>query len=108
MANAQRRTWIAAILATAVLAVSLWLAADVLFMLFAGVLLAIGVDALACALARHTPLSRGWAAAIVLTVLLAALTAGAAATLPFVLDQLSELRTPYVEDVLGDSDYRRK
>lgn len=93
MANAHRRTWIGAVLAAAALIVFLWLAADMLFILFAGVLLAIGIDALGCGIARHTFLSRGWAVAIILTVMLAALAAGAAAMFPFLLDQLDELRT---------------
>lgn len=81
------------VLAASVLAVAVWLVADVLFVVFAGVLLAIGLDALGCTLARHTPLSRGWAVAIVLVVLAALVAAGAALILPMLLDQLNELWT---------------
>lgn len=56
---------------------TLWYAAHVLLLLFAGVLLAIALRAPADALARHTPLTPGWSLALIVLALflVAALTA---------------------------------
>lgn len=50
-----------------------WIAGDVLLLVFAGVLMAVGLDGAAGAISRHSPLSRLWALVLVLLGALATL-----------------------------------
>lgn len=71
--------------------VLLWLTGPVLLMVFAGVLLAVALDALGAALTRHTPLSRGWAVVVVVVVLTLLLIAGAVVIFPRFMVQLGQI-----------------
>ncbi|SDB40308.1 Predicted PurR-regulated permease PerM [Desulfonatronum thiosulfatophilum] len=51
------------------LSLLIWLIGDVLLLMFASVLLAVGLDGLAAGIAKRTPLKRGWALALVLVLL---------------------------------------
>jgi predicted PurR-regulated permease PerM len=78
-----------------------WLLGGVLLLVFAAILIAVGLDGLAVELARRTSLSRGWSL-VVVTVALAALLAGLGGlTMPQFIQQLGELRESlagFVED----------
>lgn len=67
---------------------------DVLLLVFAGILLAILLDGLACALARRTLLTRGWSLALVGVVLVGLLVAAGAWIGPGIAAQV---------DVLGEA-----
>jgi predicted PurR-regulated permease PerM len=102
---AHERRWLRTdlILWLAALAVLLWIAGDVLLMVFAALLIAVGLDGLACGLARHSPLARGWslAAVIVLTVTALGLL-GMFVVPPFLeqLDQMWRSTAKLVEDLI--------
>jgi predicted PurR-regulated permease PerM len=79
------------IMLVAAVGVLFWLAGDVLLLVFAALLLAVGMDGLARGLAGHTPLSRKWSFTLVL--ILAVILLGVFGTLvvpPFV-EQLAEM-----------------
>lgn len=78
-------------LLAALLGVVVWVTGDVLLLVFAGVLLAVGLDGLAAFLARFTPINRGWALVVVCTVLAALLPLVAWTVMPQVLGQLDDL-----------------
>jgi predicted PurR-regulated permease PerM len=67
------------------------LAANVLLLTFAGVLLGIFLLALRDGLARHTPLSPGWALGVVLVVLVGLFGAFGVLAAPQIADQFGEL-----------------
>jgi predicted PurR-regulated permease PerM len=79
------------ILLTAALGVLLWVTAEVWLLVFAGILLAVGLDGLSQGVAGRTPLSRGWALALVLVLIVAALGLLGMAVAPQFLSQLDEL-----------------
>jgi predicted PurR-regulated permease PerM len=68
-----------------------WITAEVLFLVFAAVLLAIGLDGLACGLARHTPLSRGWALLVVFLVIVLLVALLGMLVVPQVLEQIDKM-----------------
>jgi predicted PurR-regulated permease PerM len=71
--------------------VLLWLAGDVLLLVFAALLLAVGMDGLARGLAGHTPLSRKWSFTVVLVVALALAGVFGALVVPPFVEQLAEM-----------------
>ncbi|MCG6113864.1 MAG: AI-2E family transporter [Mesorhizobium sp.] len=79
------------ILLVALLGVVVWITGDVLLLVFAGILLAVGLDGLAAALARYTPLSRIWALVVVCTVLAVLMPVIVWSVLPQLLGQLDDL-----------------
>lgn len=74
-----------------VLLVLLWLAADALLIVFAGVLLAVFLNAGAGLVTRLTGLARPWALAVFLLLLAAAAVVATLTALPFLADQMNEL-----------------
>ncbi len=79
------------VLLMALVGLVVWLVGNVLLLVFAGVLLAVGLDGLASSLARHTPLPRGWALAIVGILLLGLLALIGWTVVPQFLGELDEL-----------------
>lgn len=79
------------LLLLALLGVVVWLAGDVLLLVFAAVLLAVGLDGLATGLARRTPLQRGWALALVVVLVTGTLALLGYLVLPQFLAQLDDL-----------------
>ena len=85
-----------------------WIAGDVLLLVFAGLLMAVGLDGASCALAKHSPLSRLWSLALVLVLTLASLVLMAMyMATPFLeqLDDMWERTTDFIDaviDRLGD------
>jgi predicted PurR-regulated permease PerM len=73
------------------LAVLLWATAEVWLLVFAGILLAVGLDGLAGVLAERTPLSRGWALAAALVAIIVFLALAGLAVAPQFLEQLDQL-----------------
>lgn len=73
------------------LALLVWLALDLLLLLFAGVLLAIFLRTLASALARATGLRVGWALACVVLLIVGAATAAGVAYAPSLAEQSDQL-----------------
>lgn len=69
-----------------------WRVADALLLVFAGVLFAILLQRVASLLSRHTPLSQGWALAVVLLLLTAMLVGGGYLLGQSVLSQFDQLR----------------
>jgi predicted PurR-regulated permease PerM len=69
-----------------------YLLGDVLLLIFAAGLLAVGLDGLASVLARRTPLGRGWALALVSLLILIALAAAVGLAAPQFWAQLGELQ----------------
>jgi predicted PurR-regulated permease PerM len=67
--------------------VLVWRAADVFLVLFAGVLLGVFLLALRDSLAAHTPLTPGWALAVVLVLMLGLLAGGTALLVPQLAEQ---------------------
>jgi predicted PurR-regulated permease PerM len=105
MEGAPDRRWIRTelLLLAAGVGVLFWLAGDVLLLVFAALLLAVGIDGLARALSDRTPLSRKWSLTIVLllSVILLGLT-GMLVVPPFI-EQLAEMwyRTvAFIEDLV--------
>jgi predicted PurR-regulated permease PerM len=90
---AGRGNWLRpeSVLLMALVGVFVWIAGDVLLLVFAGVLLAVGLDGLSTALVRHIPLARGWALAITGTMLLALLGVIGWVVVPQFLGQLDDL-----------------
>lgn len=89
------------VLATGVL---FWIAGDVLLLVFAGFLMAIGLDGVSCALARYTPLSRLWSLALVLVLTLASLvllTMYMATPLLEQFDELWDRTTDFIDAGIG-------
>jgi predicted PurR-regulated permease PerM len=81
-----------------------WLVGEVLLLVFGGLLLAVGLDGLARAVARHSPLSRLWSLALVLVVTLASLAGLALYMATPLLDQFDELwsrATDFVDDLVA-------
>jgi len=79
------------ILLVALLGVVVWITGDVLLLVFAGILLAIGLHGLAASLVRYAPLSRGWALSVVCAVLAVLLSVVVWSVVPQVLGQLDDL-----------------
>jgi predicted PurR-regulated permease PerM len=79
------------VLLVALLGLFVWLTGDVLLLVFAGLLLAVGLDGLAGMVKIWTPLSRGWALLVVLVVSLAFLVLVGMTIVPQFLAQLDEL-----------------
>ena len=79
------------ILLIAGLGLIVWLTADVLLLVFAAVLLAVGLDGLASGVADRTPVNRGSALALVGVLLIAALSAIGYVIVPRFLEQLGAL-----------------
>jgi predicted PurR-regulated permease PerM len=79
------------ILLAIAIGVLLWLTGEVLLMIFAGVLLAIALDALGTLVSQHTPLSRGWAVVAVVIALALLMGAGALVIVPQFMQQLGEI-----------------
>lgn len=80
------------LLAVALAGVLLWQFGTFLLLLFVAVLLAVGLNAPAARLARHTSISYGWWLLIVITVLVAAVAATSWAVAPAVAAQADEVR----------------
>lgn len=79
------------ILLIAGLAVLVWLAADVLLLVFAALLIAVGLDGLAGGMANRTPLNRGSALALVAVLLLGSISVIGYVVVPRFLEQLGAL-----------------
>jgi predicted PurR-regulated permease PerM len=97
-AAAQRRAaggwlWLRAdvVLLAIGLGLLLWLTGHVLLVVFAGVLLAVALDALGTLVSRYTPLPRGWAVVAVMVALVLLLGAGALAIVPQFMEQLGQI-----------------
>jgi predicted PurR-regulated permease PerM len=75
----------------AAVGVLLWLAGDVLLLVFAALLLAVGMDGLARGLAHYTPLSRKWSFTIVLVVAIVLAGLFGALVVPPFVEQLAEM-----------------
>lgn len=88
----------------AVLLVLLWSATEVLLLVFAAILLAVFLRGLGELLAKHTPLSSGWALGVVVAVLLLVTTLGVWLLAPAVAAQTDELSQSLTQSVqqLGD------
>lgn len=79
------------ILLMALLSVIVWFTGDVLLLVFAGILMAVGLDGLAGSLARYAPLSRTWALVVVGVLLMAVLALIGWTVVPQFLGQLDDL-----------------
>lgn len=82
-----------------------WHYAQILLLLFAAILLAILMASLTDALARRTPLSRSWSAAVVWLALLALVVAVFAFGGPRITEQLSTLSERITDAVSSIRDY---
>jgi predicted PurR-regulated permease PerM len=98
--EAERR-WIRTewVLFAAALAAAAWLLGNVLLMVFAGALIAVGLDGLASGLARRTPLSRGLALAAVGVLIFALLALFGALVAPQFAEQFRDLQDSLVDFV---------
>jgi predicted PurR-regulated permease PerM len=98
--EAERR-WIRTewVLFAAALAAAAWLLGNVLLMVFAGALIAVGLDGLASGLARRTPLSRGLALAAVSVLIFALLALFGALVAPQFAEQFRDLQDSLVDFV---------
>jgi predicted PurR-regulated permease PerM len=87
------RRWLSTdrILLVAVLGVLVWITADVLLLVFAGLLVAVGLDGSARLVAERTPLGRGWALTLVVVLLMAALALLGVLIVPQFLGQTDAL-----------------
>ena len=86
----------------AVAGILLWLAGDIVLVIFAGILLAIGLDGLASLMSQYTPVPRRPALAIVTVVLLGGIAGLAVLVVPSVageVDQIWSLIVSTVESV---------
>jgi predicted PurR-regulated permease PerM len=106
MRGASEPRWIRTelVLLVAGLGVLFWLAGDVLLLVFAALLLAVGIDGLARALAGRTPLSRKWALTIVLLLTVLLFWLFGRLVFPPFIEQLAEMwqRTvDFVETLVG-------
>jgi predicted PurR-regulated permease PerM len=87
------RGWLRAdivLLAIGVLAL-VWLIGDVLLLIFAGILLAVAIDGVASPLAERSPLSRGWAIAVVLVGVVLLLALAGLLIVPQFLEQIGAI-----------------
>jgi predicted PurR-regulated permease PerM len=93
MQGAPEPRWIRTelILLVAGIGVLFWLAGDVLLLVFAALLLAVGIDGLARALAGRTPLTRKWALTIVLVLMALLLWLFGRLIFPPFIEQLAEM-----------------
>lgn len=73
------------------LGVLLWLVGEVLLLVFAGILFAIALDALAVLLSKNTGLARGWSLLAVVLGLIAAIVGASLWFVPTVIDQITEV-----------------
>jgi predicted PurR-regulated permease PerM len=91
--TAIERRWLSTdrILLVAVLGVLVWFTADVLLLVFAGLLIAVGLDGSARIVAEQTPLGRGVALTLVVVLLLAALALLGYLIVPQFLGQVGAL-----------------
>jgi predicted PurR-regulated permease PerM len=69
----------------------IWIIDDVLLLVFASALFAVGLDGLATGIAKRTPLARGWALALVLVLLTSFLGFFGYLILPRFFEQLDDL-----------------
>ncbi len=79
------------VLLIALVSIFLWIAGEVLLLAFGGILLAVGLDGLACVLATRTQFSRGWSLVIVISLLVLLLGVLGVLLLPSLLDQFDDL-----------------
>ncbi|WP_438036494.1 AI-2E family transporter [Sorangium sp. So ce204] len=89
-----RSSAIAAVATVAVIGLLLWVLGavfEVVFLVFAALLLAIVLRGIGDWLSRHSPLSSGWALAVTVAALAAAVTAGAWLIAPSLAAQVDEL-----------------
>lgn len=80
-----------AVLLLALLGVVVWVIGDVLLLVFAGALLAVGLDGIASLLVKHSPLRRGWALAATGVVLLGLLAVIGWTVVPQFVGEIDEL-----------------
>jgi predicted PurR-regulated permease PerM len=85
------------ILLVSALALFVWFTGDVLLLVFAGLLLAVGLDGLTRSVKHWTPLPHGWALLLVLVLVLAFLGGVAVTVGTQFLGQLDQLRERLVE-----------
>jgi predicted PurR-regulated permease PerM len=85
------------ILLVSALAIFVWFTGDVLLLVFAGLLLAVGLDGLTGSVKHWTPLPHGWALLLVLVLVLAVLGVIAVTVGTQFLGQLDQLREKLVE-----------
>lgn len=96
------------LLAIGLLGVALWQFGLFLMVVFAGILLAVGLNAAAALLARHTPLGYGWSLFIVIGVILALVAGTGWMAAPAVAAQVDEMRARIPELLdLGRSQLER-
>src|SRR5688572_13458656 len=90
--DAERR-WLRTdnILLVAALGLFVWFTGDVLLLIFAGLLLGVGLDGLASAVDERTPLSHGWALLLVGVLAIALIAAIGMTVVPQFLGELDEL-----------------
>lgn len=88
-----------AIAALIVVALLVWLAADVLLLTFAAVLLAIFLRAPTDAIARHTPITAGWALALVCVALVGLAALGVVVIVPKLSGQFGQLTEQIPESI---------
>jgi predicted PurR-regulated permease PerM len=88
-----RRRWLRTdnILLVSALAIFVWFTGDVLLLVSAGLLLAVGLDGLTGAVRKWLPLSQLWALALVLVAIMAFLAVIGMTVVPQFLGQLDEL-----------------
>ena len=79
------------VLLLAALGLLVWLIGDVLLLLFASLLLAVGLDGLSAGIVRRTPLTRGWALTLVLVLLAGSLGLLGFFLLPSFFEQVDDL-----------------
>ena len=79
------------ILLVALVGFFVWFTGDVLLLVFAGLLLAVGLDGMATSVKHWTPLSRGWALLVVMILSLAFLVVIGMTVVPQFLGELDEL-----------------
>lgn len=85
------------ILLVTALALFAWFTGDVLLLVFAGLLLAVGLDGLASSVKNWTPLSHGWALLVVMILILVFLAAVGMTVGTQFLGQLDQLRERLVD-----------
>ncbi|HUE46732.1 MAG TPA: AI-2E family transporter [Aestuariivirgaceae bacterium] len=87
------RRWLRAdnILLVSALAIFVWFTGDVLLLVFAGLLLAVGFDGLTSVVRKWLPLSQIWALALVLVAIMAFLAVIGMTVVPQFLGQLDDL-----------------
>ncbi len=92
------------VIVVAVTAAAVWALGAILLLVFAAVVLAVGVDGLASALCQRTRMPRALALVLVLAAIAAAIAAVGAAVLPPVIGQLDALWAQLVDlyAVMGD------